>query len=289
MVRLVGAEIRRTTPVAGGDINQTRAVTLVDGRTLFVKFNSTAPTGLFEAEANGLRWLNEAFTPATQTAPAVSAWLELPEVVAYANHPAVLILKYLLEGRPRADYAERLGRGLAQLHQTRAPTFGGLPNNYVGTLPQDNTPEPTFVAFFWRRRIEPQLRLALSNRALPAECTRRFATLERRLPELLLEPPYPERVHGDLWSGNVMCGPDGTPVLVDPAAYAGHGEVDLAMMRLFGGFDPRVEAAYHELRPALPGLSDRLRVLQLYPLLVHVNLFGGGYSRQVLLTLETFT
>ncbi len=269
VVRLVGPAIQRAVRVAGGDINQACAVTLVDGRKLFVKFNAQAPTNLFQAEALGLSWLRECDAIAT------------PTVIAYSTSPPFLILEYVEAGRPSEAYAENLGRGLAQLHSTLATSFGCLPNNYIGTLNQDNTEESTFAEFWWRRRLEPQVRLAQDSQTVPTHWAQKFGTLENRLSSMLNEPVHPERVHGDLWSGNVLCNSQGAPVLIDPAAYGGHGEVDLAMMRLFGGFDARVEAAYLEVRAAAPGLSERLRVLQLYPLLVHANLFGGAYVHQV--------
>lgn len=277
VVRLVGTEIQRSVSVAGGDINQACAVNLADGRKLFVKFNARAPTDLFETEAEGLAWLAE------------PAALATPGVVAYSTAPPFLILDYVEQGRPSRVWAEALGRGLAQLHSTAASSFGCLPNNYIGTLPQDNTAEATFAEFWWSRRLEPQLRLACDRKTLPRDWTQMSSGLANRLPALLPHPPHPERVHGDLWSGNVLCDADGGPVLIDPAAYGGHGEIDLAMMRLFGGFDPRVEAAYLETRPSEPGLAERMRVLQLYPLLVHANLFGGAYVHQVVSLLRAFS
>jgi fructosamine-3-kinase len=277
VVRLSGCRITRVTSVAGGDINRACVVTLTDRRKLFVKFNPEAPPDLFQAESEGLSWLSE---------PGV---MRTPSVVAYSNTPPVLLLEYVDRGRPGKDYAETLGRSLAHLHMSGAPSFGFLPNNYIGTLPQDNAAETTFAEFWWRRRLEPQIRLALNSKLLPLEWLPRFGVLETRLPSLLTEPTRPERIHGDLWSGNVMCDADGAPVLVDPAAYGGHGEVDLAMMRLFGGFAQNVESAYLEVNPAEPGLSERVRLLQLYPLLVHANLFGSAYVHQMAAVFERFT
>lgn len=277
VTRLVSSEIASAISVAGGDINSSAELTLSDGRKLFLKFNPTAPADLFEAEALGLSWLGE------------SDALVTPRVVAHSSAPPLLVLEYIQPGRPGKTYAEVLGRGLARLHATAAGSFGALPNNYIGTLPQDNTTEATFVEFYWRRRIEPQLRRAFDSGALLKAWLPKFDALASRLPALLTEPEQPERVHGDLWAGNVMCDAQGAPVIIDPAAYGGHGEVDLAMMRLFGGFDAQVEAAYLELRPAPAGLTERLRLLQLYPLLVHANLFGGAYALQVASVLTEFS
>lgn len=257
-------------PMSGGDINQAHRLELSDGRRLFVKSNPSAPSGLFAEEARGLNWLRQAHA------------LALPEVIAVGERPCpYLILEFLPSLAPAKGDWERLGRGLAGLHTASAPAFGGLPNNFIGTLPQCNESADTWSEFFCQRRLLPQLRLAVDGERLPPGVVQSFAVLESRVTDWLLEPPKPQRVHGDLWSGNLLFAEQRGPCLIDPAAYAGHGEMDLAMMHLFGGFSPRTFDAYREVLALEPDLESRILLYQLYPLLVHVNLFGGSYAVQV--------
>lgn len=267
---VTGSPVRELQALSGGDINSAYQVNLNDGRRLFVKSNRLSPPGMFQEEARGLRWLAEAKA------------LAIPNVIAVHEDPyPFLLLEYLpATVANNADW-ELLGRGLARLHSTSADTFGALPDNYIGSLSQDNRSTPTWVEFYWQRRLIPQVSLAMDAGRIPARWSRRFTALEAHLCERLVEPPVPERVHGDLWSGNVVFVSERGPCLIDPAAYAGHGEMDLAMMRLFGGFAPRVFDAYAEVRPLAEGSEERVALYQLYPLLVHVNLFGGGYAAQV--------
>jgi fructosamine-3-kinase len=195
--------------------------------------------------------------------------------------PSFLVLERIDAARPRADYDELLGRGLAALHAFGAPVFGLDHDNFIGRLPQVNATLPTWAEFYRARRLEPQLRMAVDRGRASPVMQEAFAHLLPRLEELVGPPETPARLHGDLWGGNAMVDEQGRPCLIDPAVYGGHREVDLAMMRLFGGFGPRVFAAYQEAFPLAPGHQDRMPLYQLYFLLVHVNLFGGAYVIQV--------
>jgi fructosamine-3-kinase len=275
----VGGKVTSARPVGGGDINRADAVTLADGRRLFVKTNAREPSGMFEAEARGLRWLAEAGA------------LRVPAVVAAGR--GFLALELIDPPRggaaapPARDFDERLGRGLAALHRHGAPRFGLDHDNFIGRLPQDNAPasQPGWAAFYRERRLEAQLRLAVDEGLASSRMRRGFERLFRALdddPVALLGPEEPPaRLHGDLWGGNLLCDEAGAPCLCDPAVYGGHREIDLAMMRLFGGFGARAFAAYAEAWPLAPGHAERVALYQLYPLMVHVNLFGGGYVGQV--------
>jgi fructosamine-3-kinase len=137
-------------------------------------------------------------------------------------------------------------------------------------------------------RLEPQVRLASEEGRVDAGLRRDFERLYARLPGLVGPPEPAARLHGDLWGGNLHRDGDGLPALVDPAVYGGHRELDLAMMRLFGGFSERCFAAYHEAWPLAPGHEARVGLCQLYPLLVHVNLFGGSYTSSVKRTLARY-
>ncbi len=260
---LLGTEVVGSQTLTGGDINLAERLSLADGRKVFVKGNPRAPAGMFAAEARGLGWLG---------APQV---IRIPRTVAFDAH--VLILEWVEPGQPAAGFDERLGRELAALHQLSPPSFGLDHDNFIGSLPQTNTTASTWSDFYLGMRLEPQIKRATEAGCLPPRLKRAFARLLPRVGDLVGPPEAPARLHGDLWNGNVLCDAEGRPCLVDPAAYGGHREMDLAMMRLFGGFSSRVFAAYAEAFPLAPGHLDRVPLHQLYPLLVHVNLFGGAY------------
>jgi fructosamine-3-kinase len=166
---------------------------------------------------------------------------------------------------------------LAALHAFGASSFGLDYDNFIGRLEQSNAAAEDWASFYWSSRLEPQLRLA-TDRGLIEHGTRSsFDVLRRVLPERVGPEEPPSRLHGDLWGGNLHADETGQPCLIDPAVYGGHREVDLAMMRLFGGFGERVFAAYDHARPLAPAAGERVSLYQLYPLLVHVNLFGSSY------------
>jgi fructosamine-3-kinase len=222
---------------------------------------------MFSAEARGLEWLREADA------------LRVPAVISVGS--GFLVLEYLEPAPHRSGFDEELGRGLAQLHRFGARWFGLDHDNFIGRLPQANAPLPRWSDFYRSRRLEPQLQRArhagLVDRALQA----RFDRLLSRLDELVGPDEPPARLHGDLWGGNLHSDERGGPCLIDPAVYGGHRELDLAMMRLFGGFSERTFGAYAEAYPLAPGFEQRVALYQLYPLLVHVNLFGGSYVGSV--------
>ena len=167
------------------------------------------------------------------------------------------------------------------LHRAGAPGFGLEYHNFIATLHQDNTPCETWCEFYMSRRLLPQVRLAIDGGHGSPNWIGDFDRLAGKLPELAGPPEPPARLHGDLWGGNLHQNPSGHPVLIDPAVYGGHREIDLAMLALFGGVSERMYGAYHETFPLQPGWRTRIPLYQLYPLLVHVNLFGMGYVGQV--------
>jgi fructosamine-3-kinase len=263
----LGSAIVNWSGVSGGDINQAHEAHLADGRRVFVKSNREAPAGMFAAEARGLDWLGQAKA------------LRVPTVIAQG--PDFLVLELIRPGRRKSDFDELLGRGLAALHRAGAPSFGLDHDNFIGRLAQANQPLPTWTEFYRERRLLPQFRLAVDDGRASVAMRRGFERLLSRLDEFVGPPEPPARLHGDLWGGNAMVDGQGLPCLIDPAVYGGHREIDLAMMRLFGGFGPHVFAAYEEAFPLPPGHEARVPLYQLYFLVVHVNLFGGSYVASV--------
>jgi fructosamine-3-kinase len=271
--RALHGEVASIRPLGGGDINEAYRVDLADDRRVFVKVNARAPRGMFEAEARGLGWLAEAGA------------LRIPKVLAVSDPDgagaAFLALEYLEPGPRRADFDEVLGRGLAALHRSGAPAFGLDHANFIGLLPQDNTPAADWPAFYRDRRLATQLRLAETRGLATQRMRAGMGKLFDRMEALAGPPEPPARLHGDLWGGNLHADERGTPCLIDPAVYGGHREMDLAMMRLFGGFGETVFRAYDEHWPLADAWEERIPLYQLYPLMVHVNLFGGSYVGSV--------
>jgi len=256
------------TRVPGGDINEAYEARWPGGDRLFVKTRAGAAGDAYEAEAEGLAWIADARA------------LRVPKVVARSapgDPLAFLVLEHMARTAPSLDHDDRLGRGLAALHAAGAPQFGYARDNLIGSLPQANQPRPTWAAFYGEQRILPLVRRAVDAGLAPPEWTALADRLTARLPDLVGPPEPPARLHGDLWSGNVITDARGQPVLIDPAVYGGHREMDLAMLALFGGLTPRVVEAYEAHTPLAPEWRARTRLCQLYPLLVHAVLFRGSY------------
>jgi fructosamine-3-kinase len=269
----LGSALKTTRRLAGGDINDAFVIELASGARVFLKTNASAPASMFPAEAHGLDWLR------------VAGALRIPEVLAVSSgregEPCFLVLELLSSGRPQRDFDECLGRGLAQLHRAGAPAFGLERDNFIGSLPQRNRAHDSWPEFLWLERLEPQLARAVAAGRATSRLRSGLERVASKLTQLVGPAEPAARLHGDLWGGNLHVDEDGAPCLIDPAVYGGHREVDLAMMRLFGGFGESVFRAYQEAWPLAPGHAERVALYQLYPLLVHVNLFGGGYVESV--------
>ncbi|HEX6421423.1 MAG TPA: fructosamine kinase family protein [Acidimicrobiales bacterium] len=271
----LGRRVARTAPVAGGSISDAHRADLVGGGTVLAKAAAGLPPGLLEVEAEGLAWLAEV--------PGV----RVPAVLA--RTPDVLVLEWVEPGPPTAGTDADLGHHLALLHGAAAPAFGWHRDGFIGREPQRNTPVRADWCGFWiEYRIAPLAVRAIDRGALAPRASDLVDRLAARLPGLAGPPAAPVRVHGDLWSGNVHVDRDGLTWLVDPAPYAGHPEVDLAMLHLFGAPGPGTAAVYEEVRPLAPGWRERLPIWQLEPLLVHAAMFGGGYGARALAVLERF-
>jgi fructosamine-3-kinase len=274
----LGSPVRLARPVAGGDVGDASQLTLEDGRSVFVKTSAEGAPDAFLREAEGLQWLGAAGS------------LRLPRVLAVSDGgdgaPPFLALEWIAQAPPARDHDERLGRGLATLHRAGAPCFGAERDGYLATFAQTNTPCATFAELWVTQRLVPQLRLALDAGLGSSTLKRGFERVFATIDSLVGPAEPPARLHGDLWGGNALADEAGHPVLIDPAPYGGHREVDLAMMRLFGGFSGRVFEAYAEVHPLAAGHDERVALWQLYPLLVHVNLFAGSYVASLERTLR---
>jgi fructosamine-3-kinase len=174
---------------------------------------------------------------------------------------------------------------LAKLHEVKSDQYGLDHDNYIGSLAQSNTKHPDWKSFFITERIQPQLKLAMEKGLIDMEMIKQFESFFDHFDDLIPEEP-PALLHGDLWNGNYLVSNSGKAALIDPAVYFGHREMDLAMTKLFGGFDAEFYQAYNEKFPLKKGWEKRIPIHNLYPLLVHVNLFGSGYVSQIKLILN---
>ena len=304
LVALFGTSIAitETDRLSGGDINKAYGLTLNNGKRIFMKANAKQNAAFFTAESAGLCAI--AKTGAIGTPEILCTGTDDGEDVGYS----FLLLKYIQSGKKKADYWETFARNLAAMHEANTtdfigskncdsgdfakdktdstdfakensnpaiPRFGFFQDNFIGARPQINTPSDSWISFFRDYRLAPQFKAADSY-FTPRERELNTKLLDH-LDEFLLEPENPSLVHGDLWSGNVMCGSDGKAMLIDPACYVGHAEVDLAMTELFGGFPPAFYDAYREVHPLQPGYENRRDLYNLYQLLNHLNLFGPSY------------
>jgi protein-ribulosamine 3-kinase len=269
--------IARVSPVGGGCINDAHVVTTDQGR-YFVKYNHARRyPGMFEAEARGLEVLKNA------------GELSVPGVIGTgeAGDQAFLILEYIDSRQQEKNFWENFGQGLARLHKHSNQHFGLDHSNYIGSLAQSNAFSESWSSFFINERIQPQLRLSRESGKTDKELEKKFERLFARLDEFFPTEP-PALLHGDLWSGNYITGNKGEAVIIDPAVYYGHRYMDLGMSKLFGGFAPDFYKAYHSEYPLDGDWQQGIEIANLYPLMVHVNLFGGGYLGSVLQILRAF-
>ncbi len=262
--------------VSGGCINHTLKLE-TDMGPYFLKWNDDADDNMFEKESSGLQLL------ARQNV------INLPTVLGRgkADGKNFLLLSYIHKHPPASNFWQTFGQSLAHLHRVSSPTFGLSHNNYIGRLPQNNEERDSWIDFFIEKRLEVQLGLAIYNGLVDQDFAKKFRLIYAQLPGLLPDEP-PALLHGDLWSGNFMVGDQGLPFVYDPAVYFGHREIELAFTRLFGGFDRTFYQSYHEAFPLEAGFEQRIEIYNLYPLLVHVNLFGSSYLSGINQTLRRF-
>lgn len=264
-------EIQTDQSVSGGSINRSHKLETDQG-TLFLKWNQSSPDDFFEAEAKGLELLKSANSGLR--IPSVMAWKK-PET----GTPGFLLMEYIAEGSGTTSDSFHFGVKLAKLHSTQAENFGLSYDNYIGSLLQQNGEYDDWNAFFIKKRINPQLKMAIDSGKLNQRLLANWKRLMNQLNDVL-PPTKPCLIHGDLWGGNYLFDENGNSVLIDPAVYYGHPEMDLAFTRMFGGFSDSFYEGYESVNPLPADFSKRIPIYNMYPLLVHVNLFGGHYISQ---------
>lgn len=266
-----------TEPISGGCINESIRLN-INNTAYFLKWNDAKKyPGMFETEALGLKLLKS------------TGSIGVPSVIEQSelNDTSYLLLEFVDAGQELKNYYETFGAALARMHKCSADLFGLEYDNYIGSLNQFNKQTENGVVFFVEQRLKKQLAQAQEKGLLPLALKRKFTALFERLDDIFPDEK-PALLHGDLWSGNYITGKDGAAWLVDPAIYYGYREADIAMTRLFGGFNSAFYSAYNNESPMEPGWEKRLDYYNLYPLLVHVNLFGSTYLNQIQNILSKF-
>lgn len=287
------ASVIRMDSVAGGDINLTYRVRISCGAEIFLKTNSLCNEDFFAAESKGLAALSSAKK------------IGVPKILGRGADRekgySFLALEYI-ESAPRiTSYWETFGHELAELHRAQTAAFvrrksekdgccgvyGFVEDNYIGASPQRNQPSEKWIDFYRECRLMPQLEMARGY--LSPSLQKKAKSLLENLDHYLREPEFPSLLHGDLWSGNMLCGPDGKAWIIDPAVYVGDFETDLAMTQLFGSLPERFYDAYSEVNPIdRKGYRERKKMYDLYHMLNHLNLFGRMYLGSVVNIIDEF-
>jgi fructosamine-3-kinase len=283
VINLLGNTIRQkielvsVSSVGGGSINEAFCFETNAGR-YFIKKNSVIRFPLmFEKEIFGIELLSS------------TNEISVPKIVGSGvnGDDAFLVLQYIESARKSENFWEDFGRNLAYLHKHSTSYFGLNHDNFIGSLFQSNRKHDNWADFFREERLEVQVKLARNSGKLGRETVNAFERFYVIIDEIFPKEP-PALIHGDLWSGNFMVNEKGNAVIIDPAVYYGHREMDLGMSQLFGGFDQRFYDSYNRNYPLEKGWQSRMDYCNLYPLMVHVNLFGGGYLSSVNSILRKF-
>jgi len=266
--------------VGGGSICAAAEIDTSEGKFFVKYFSGSQYAGMFESEKKGLELLANAHTQ-----------LVVPEPIL-CDHDGggtnFLLMEFLEPDIPENEFWRNFAYRLALLHKNSSRQFGLKFNNYIGSLRQSNTFHSTWVEFFIEERLQVQFKQAVKNKFLSPTLDKSINQLYKIMPGLI-PAEKPALIHGDLWAGNYMAGPGGKAAIFDPACYFGHRESDIAMTLLFGGFPNDFYANYNEAFPMEPGWRQRTDLYNLYPLLVHVNLFGQSYAPKVIDILNRYT
>jgi len=267
--------INQFVAVGGGSINDAFRYS-VGNQDFFIKYNNEVK-GIIEKEVDGLKAIAD-----------LNA-IRTPDIIAFnrIENFEVLVLPFLKQGVKSSNAWHKFGEQLAEMHSHPAPYYGWHQNNFIGSLPQTNSKADTFLEFFINQRLRPQIQLAHQRQYLSAQEVGQFENLFLKLQEILPDT-QPSLVHGDLWSGNFMIGEGSTPYLIDPSIHYNFRETDIAFTHLFGGFDSKFYESYNAFYPLAPEFHDRIALYNIYPLLVHLNLFGTGYYSSVMRNLYCY-
>jgi fructosamine-3-kinase len=268
-----GLRTDSVSSVGGGSIHKAVSFRIGDN-TYFLKWNEQTYPDIFEKESMGLELLRSSVDT-----------IIIPDVVCLSSN--YLLLSYIESGNGHEQSSFRFGQQLAALHNHHTEEFGLDHDNYIGKLKQSNRKHTDWIDFFVQERIEPQLKMAIDSGELPAAASEFWQKLASNLIDIF-PPAKPSLLHGDLWGGNYFFDKNGVAVLFDPAVYFGHPEMELAFTRMFGGFSANFYDGYASVSPIEAGFKERVPVYNLYPTLVHVNLFGGHYSAEAFNILRRF-
>lgn len=274
---MIGFKPDLIQPLVGGDINQVYKIKYFNDNFLLKLNNSGRYPNLFEKEVQGLEQLRS------------SNSFKIPRIIKTGefNGLQYLLMEYIEKGEITREFWSNFAESLAQLHSFEKEYFGNEIDNYIGTIHQSNTKHKNWSTFFVKERCQPLVKLALNQGYLTSEELKLFSRFYLKVPEIWPQEK-PVLLHGDLWSGNHIVGKANQPFLIDPAVYFGHREMDLAMMQLFGGYPSELFDLYNSYLPLEKGWEQRVKYNQLYPLLVHLNLFGLSYKPRVMAIISEF-
>lgn len=270
---VLGSEIVQSHSLSGGCISNAYKIKVKSGNSFFLKINSSTKNDMFIKEAHGLLELGKADV------------IKIPEVISYDND--YILLELIIPGSKMKNFSEDFGRKFAHLHKFNNDYFGFYEDNYIGSNPQLNIANENeslnWTEFYFNNRILYQYKLAEELGNSTDELRKAISLLGNKIENIVIDNgEKPSLLHGDLWGGNYLVDEDGYACLIDPAVYYGNREADLAMTKLFGGFDSKFYQAYNETYPLSDGYNYRENIYKLYHVLNHLNLFGGGYYSQAM-------
>ena len=260
-------KITSSSSIGGGCIANSSSIKTESGNKYFVKSYGNK-SNILKNEANGLNELAKSNT------------IRIPKVIVLDDE--YLVLEYIEQGSRKNNFSSEFGRQYAQMHKYKGDIFGYLENNFIGSTPQINLPQSdSWVEFFWQNRLLYQFKLAEQNQYVDNSFREMFSKLENAFTSIVEgTEETPALLHGDLWGGNYIVDITGSAVLIDPAVYYGHREADLAMTRMFGGFDSEFYKSYNDEYPLIHDWEYRIDLYMLYHVMNHLNLFGSGYFSQ---------
>ncbi len=270
---ILGSKITEMNPLSGGCISNAYEVNTKNGNSYFLKNNYSSGNDMFFTEAHGLQELGK---------PGV---ITIPKVISFDEE--FILLDFIESSGRSKNFSEDFGRKFAMLHKFNNEKYGFYEDNYIGSNPQPNIPEndeaKNWTKFYFNKRILYQFHLAEKSGNSTSELRSSISKLENKIDSIITDnSEKPSLLHGDLWGGNYIVDKNGFACLIDPAVYYGNREADLAMTKLFGGFDSKFYQAYNEEFPLAEGYDYRESIYKLYHVLNHLNLFGSGYYSQAI-------